>query len=170
MQTYNKVRTERGFGAPSVQLPAMPYLETSQACVVYNEPRVKALYDQFTVIIQQLEQCCNSLMTPGSPDSLQQQAISMACYLEAYWEVSCSRYVDNVCSAVSTDILHELADQLRTAATALTMDTATVQRVMVEDAAVAQQRAALTDKVERLTKAIDTLKRAARAQSKLSVT
>jgi uncharacterized iron-regulated protein len=124
---------------------------------VYNELSTAALSQQ------NLISSVRSSSTPGTADNLLQQARDMACYLEAYWVVASERHADNVCKAVRSGVLHALEGKLRPAALALAMDRETAQRVMVEDAAVAQQRAALTDKVERLTKALDTLKRAARA-------
>eukprot|EP00953_Heterococcus_sp_UTEX-ZZ885_P033214 17300-Heterococcus_DN1.PRE.2 len=162
MQTYNRLRADSGFVEPSLTLP--PELthgnDTDAAnLLLYNSTLDKENTALRAALVNQ-QQRFTQVATPGTEDNLLHEARDMACYLEAYWMIASDRYIDNACKAVRSGVLHELPERLRDAATAEAMDAATVQRVMVEDAAVVEKRTELANKVQRLTKALKKLRRA----------
>jgi hypothetical protein len=159
-QAYNKIRQERGFAVTAVTLPTAPVLinNTHHISYVQNDlSTMQRAYAETVAAFNKQQQRFDLRASPGTEDNMQQQAEDMACYLEAYWGIASERYTDDVSKAVRIGVLHELPSRLQDAA--LAMDAEAVQRIMVEDTAVVEKRAALTDKVRRLSRGLKILKR-----------
>jgi Dynamin GTPase effector domain len=159
---YNRLRVERGFVEPSVTLP--PELtrgaNTDAANLLLYNTQLDQENSNLRAALVKQQQRFTQIATPGTDDNLLHEARDMACYLEAYWVIASDRFIDNACNTVRSGVLHELPERLRDATTAEAMNAATVQRVMIEDAAVVEKRTELANKVQRLTKALKKLRRA----------
>jgi interferon-induced GTP-binding protein Mx len=84
-------------------------------------------------------------------------AQEMAGIMEAYWNLSMKRFVDNVCMACDRDLLGTLPDQLQDQLFQYIHEEDRLTAFFTVDTDMLQKKLALEDKKERLVRAVDKL-------------
>ena len=83
----------------------------------------------------------------------------MLTLIQAYWDISSRRFIDNVCTNIEKSLIHQLIDELEMQCTlfGISMDEKKVLEIMKEDEQVTRRRKEVKQKIQLLETSLEVL-------------
>jgi hypothetical protein len=83
----------------------------------------------------------------------------MMTLIQAYWDISSRRFIDNVCMNVEKFLLHQLIDELEMSCTlfSISIDDKKLMEIMKEDETITKRRLELKQRIQTLESSLDVL-------------